>query len=1031
MTEPRAAPTGSTAALPEQGQVVFLRHKVWTVKGITRVGPAVHFVHRVSLECLSDDELGRVLDVIWEREVAPSVLAVSSLPIARGLDSLSRFQTFLDAVRWSSASLAEGNTVQAPFRGGVEIEEYQLVPVTRAVSMPRVTLLIADDVGLGKTIEAGLIAQELIHTHRASRILVLCPAHLKAKWVEEMRDKFGLEFRIIDRDSVLKMRREFGPTVNPWASFPRLVTSIDYLKTEQPRRLFEELFDKRSREKGTKPWDLLILDEAHNVAPAGRKHYVRDSDRTTLLRAITSHFEHKLFLTATPHNGHRESFTGLLELLDDLRFSRGLELDPEQLAAVRIRRLKGELRRPDGRLRFPPRVVLPKSLELHPDLYVDLTHEEQEVFTLLQQYTQSRLQDLEKRFERPTQFVLTLLKKRALSSPLALRESLVTHTRTVGVQEELGVGDSLFRSLAAREEDEWSDDEEKEEHIEATNEAASRLCKPLSEQEKVCLQRMFETADRLHQQPDSKARALLRWIDRQLRAGDAWNGERVIIFTEYRHTLEYLKQLLEASGFGDAVKTIYGGMPDDERSAANDAFQSPPEQTAVRILLATDAASEGADFQRYCRNLIHYEIPWNPVRLEQRNGRIDRHGQTADEVRVHHFVFRNNEDSEFLTRIIEKVETIRADLGSVGSLIAESARQHALGRKVDIESIEKNARRELARQDLQLGRQAADDASAMVLALNEARAKLDITNERQEDVLREALALEGKPHALQVVGNGQLQLTEVPPAWSECRRFVSTPTREVRLTFARTHGTVDAGTVLHLDHPLMRRAIATLRAQMWRSIQHDGHEGSLFRVCAADSSHVRHPTLLAWVRLLLVGPERNSLHDGLLVAGAELHGGILTEINTDPLLSGLSASLSVSTVTPGDIEQLVAPVRERLETLARQKAEKRAEELSHVLAARGATAEKQTRGLSTERMNEILRTIRQWEKEAASAQLPLFEDEEERSQREHDLESLRARMVELEAARETEPRRQRLLFKVVEWRAHPMALQVLLPKGGN
>ena len=259
-----------------------LRHKVWLVKGVSKSGPTGGQVHRVKLECLSDDGLGRPLDVIWEREVAPTVLELSTLPITRGLDSPTRFQAFLDAMRWSSSSLAEGTAIQAPFRGGVEIEDYQLVPVTRAASMPRVNLLIADDVGLGKTIEAGLIVQELIHTHRASKILVLCPAHLKSKWVDEMRDKFGLEFRIIDRDSVTRLRREFGPTINPWASFPRLVTSIDFLKAEQPRRLFEELFDKRLREKGLKPWDLLILDEAHNVAPAGRKQYVRDSDRTTL-----------------------------------------------------------------------------------------------------------------------------------------------------------------------------------------------------------------------------------------------------------------------------------------------------------------------------------------------------------------------------------------------------------------------------------------------------------------------------------------------------------------------------------------------------------------------------------------------------------------------------------------------------------------------------------------------------------------------------------------------------------------------------
>ena len=440
-----------TPPAPEQGQIVRVRHKAWTVTRVFTSGRTKdERIHRVGLECLSDDALGQEIEVIWEREIAPTPLESTALPLPTNPDQPEVLAAFLRAIRWSSSSLAVGDVLQAPFRGGVQIEEFQLVPVLRASRMPRVRLLIADDVGLGKTIEAGLIAQELIHSHRASRILILCPAHLKQKWVDEMAEKFGLEFRIIERDSVLKMRKEFGPTINPWASFPRLVTSIDYLKTEHPRRLFEE-FTRRRREQSAagKPWDLMILDEAHNVAPSGRKNYVRDSERTRLLRTIAEQFEHKIFLTATPHNGYRESFTGLLELLDSLRFSRGTDLDRAQLSAVTVRRLKDEIKNPDGTRRFPKRLILPRDETLDPDLYVDLDAAEREVFDLLQRYTESRLDKTDKRSERPTQFVLTLLKKRALSSPLALRESLVKHTDTVGVREELDIGDSLFPVLSS------------------------------------------------------------------------------------------------------------------------------------------------------------------------------------------------------------------------------------------------------------------------------------------------------------------------------------------------------------------------------------------------------------------------------------------------------------------------------------------------------------------------------------------------------------------------------------------------------
>ncbi|MBJ7018673.1 helicase-related protein, partial [Vibrio cholerae] len=374
-----------------------------------------------------------------------------------------------------------------------------------------------------------------------------------------------------------------------------------------------------------RPWDFLILDEAHNAAPSGKKQYVRDSERTSLLRSISERFEHKMFLTATPHNGYRESFTGLLEILDNLRFSRGTDLDKTQLSAVTIRRLKEDITNPDGSLRFPKRVIMPRDEITDPQLYVTLGHEEQRLFNLLNTYTESRLTSVDKRSERPLQFILTLLKKRALSSPLALRESLIVHTENAGIKGELGIGESLFNSLEQKELEDWSDDEDKEDNLEAATSAASKLISELSADEKEMLQRMFEIVDtqvsNFSIQEDSKAAALIGWINKNLRDGDQWNGERVIIFTEYKHTLNYLERILEKHGFLDATRTIIGGMKDSDRQKINDEFQSPNNETNVRILLATDAASEGADFQKHCRNLIHYEIPWNPIRHEQRNGR--------------------------------------------------------------------------------------------------------------------------------------------------------------------------------------------------------------------------------------------------------------------------------------------------------------------------------------------------------------------------------------------------------------------------
>jgi SNF2 family DNA or RNA helicase len=153
---------------------------------------------------------------------------------------------------------------------------------------------------------------------------------------------------------------------------------------------------------------------------------------------------------------------------------------------------------------------------------------------------------------------------------------------------------------------------------------------------------LSEYAAKTSLRPDCKARALIDWLKAILRPGGKWNEERVIIFTEYRATQKWLFDLLAREGFAEEgrLEMIYGGMPNDQREPIKAAFQTSPKESVVRILLATDAASEGVNLQKYCSRLIHFEIPWNPNRMEQRNGRVDRHGQKADEVHIYHFVGR-------------------------------------------------------------------------------------------------------------------------------------------------------------------------------------------------------------------------------------------------------------------------------------------------------------------------------------------------------------------------------------------------------
>ena len=417
---------------PEQGQLVSVRSRNWIVNEVfpstlpTRGLQGISEPQTlVSLSSVEDDALGEEIQVLWELELGARLIEKVALPEPTGFDPPDQLDAFLDAVRWGASSLADVRTIQAPFRSGIDIEDYQLDPVVRAIQMPRVNLLVADDVGLGKTIEAGMVALELMIRHRARKILVVCPSSLQVQWQEQMRDKFGLDFRIVNSTLMGELRRSRGIHVNPWNHFPRLITSIDFLKRERPLRLFREMLPGPDESAFPRKFDLLIVDEAHNCAPSGVGRYAADSLRTQALRLLVPHYEHKLFLTATPHNGYPESFSALLELLDNQRFARGTPPDRKQLSAIMVRRMKSELPpRWDGSPRFPNRVLEP--------IEVPYSDEERAVHAALREYVESRVIRSQDNTEKlATEFVLKTLKKRLFSSPAAFLATLDSHENSL------------------------------------------------------------------------------------------------------------------------------------------------------------------------------------------------------------------------------------------------------------------------------------------------------------------------------------------------------------------------------------------------------------------------------------------------------------------------------------------------------------------------------------------------------------------------------------------------------------------------
>ena len=310
---------------------------------------------------MDDDAQGQPLEILWDRELDARIVTGEDWDAiaSRGFDPPQRFAAYLNTLRWNCVTSTDPNLLQSPFRAGIRLDPYQLEPLRKALRLPRVNLFIADDVGLGKTIEAGLIARELLLRKKVREIVVACPPSMLLRWREELENRFGLLFEILDKDYVQRVRRERGFGVNPWNTHSRFLISHRLLIDEAYKGpLMDWLGDFR-------PGSLLILDEAHHAAPSSGQRYAIDSHITRAVRDLSPRFEHRLFLSATPHNGHSNSFSALLEILDPQRFCRGVKVGKRMLEDVMVRRLKDDLRQIVGG--FPKREVVQITIDGLPD----------------------------------------------------------------------------------------------------------------------------------------------------------------------------------------------------------------------------------------------------------------------------------------------------------------------------------------------------------------------------------------------------------------------------------------------------------------------------------------------------------------------------------------------------------------------------------------------------------------------------------------------------------------------------------------
>lgn len=459
--------------------------------------------------------------------------------------------------RVARAMLAEATpsyeSLRSPLQAKLALLPFQLEPALAVVRGLASRILIADEVGLGKTVQAGLVISELLTRRPDAHALIVAPAGLRDQWQAELRDRFALESTVLD--STVIARHAAHGSGNPWSVLGIVVTSLDYVKRPEVVRALEALI-----------WDVLVFDEAH--ALAGR------SDRATVAALLAQRARTILLLTATPHSGNDEAFARLASIGD---------LSGEfPLLVFRRTRLDAGL----------PSSRRTSSLRVKPSAH------ERDMHTTLMEYARLVWRQSDAGGAR---LAMTVLTRRACSSSWSLARSVETRLRLLGFDER---PDLLQMALP------FADDDD--------DEPASELSSPgLADrsEERRWLEQLLRLA-RLAEDRESKFAALRRLLRRA--------REPAIVFTEYRDTLHRLADLL---GDLDPV-LLHGGLTAAERRDALRRFVTGE----VRVLLATDAASEGLNLHQHCRLVINLELPWTPVRLEQRIGRVERLGQTR---RVH------------------------------------------------------------------------------------------------------------------------------------------------------------------------------------------------------------------------------------------------------------------------------------------------------------------------------------------------------------------------------------------------------------
>ncbi len=1073
---------------PSVGQLVRVRSRQYLVEDVRKARRKADSTV-VWLSCLDDDAQGDRLTVLWDKEVDAQLLDGNAWDrvASKGFDNPRHFSAYLHALRWNRVTATNAELFQAPYRAGIEVKAYQLEPLRKAIAMPFVNLFIADDVGLGKTIEAGLILRELLMRQKVRRTVICAPPSVVRQWRDEMEQRFGLNFVIFDRAFIAKKRQQRGYGINPWTTHNQFIISHALIRNESYAGPLRDWLEASSGKA------MLILDEAHNVAPSSSSKYAVDSHLTRQMREIAPRFDHKLFLSATPHNGHSNSFSALLEILDPNRFMRGVTIHRRSLEAVMVRRLKGDLRELGEA--FPERQIIRVELDGLPEDAPELR-----LSRLLEAYRvarKQRLRDASPGQARAAMLVVTSLQVRLLSSIEAFARTLKVHRasleRYAATQRDRDLTEQETQLLlAAPDADDERADLDEEEVIAEADAQLARVSAATSgpaetmRDERRLLEEMQAIADAHRHAPLSKLNHLMAWIKANLcpdlgERGATWNQRRVVIFTEWTDTKRHLQHALEdavrlSDQGAQRVMTFHGGIGEERREEIKAAFNADPDTHPVRILIATDAAREGVNLQNHCADLFHYDIPWNPARMEQRNGRIDRKLQRASVVRCHYYVLPQRAEDRVLDALVRKSEVIHSELGSLAPVVASrvdalmkrglahDALQGTLsGIDTSDEPIKNGVKAQTVAQDLDGIRK----RHATLLAQNEklegllatSRDWIGLDDTHFRDALTASLELAGArglspvnaAEALKDPAHARWQVPALDerlgrdPTWAMTLDTLRAPRKKgqklwewrneapIRPIVFRDPGNLDGEVVhLHLEHRVVQRLLSR-----FLSLGFADDDLSRATIVRTDTPI---PKVILIGRLSLFGEGASRLHDELVAVAGTLswHGEADTpalKTTDDDQTTAALTELEAAFATVGAL-----PIGDRVRRRLRSRVTRDVAELQVRLEARAkalyATAEAALAKRADSEATNMRRTMdrlrdrihRQHEEvNPAQLKLSLKLNRRERHQLDTDHRRYAERVAELEIDRLEQPKRIRANYKVQASRIDPVGLVYLWP----